>query len=236
MSGSLIAAGFGAFSILRSSFAEGRITLVQVTGADGLPVLSTDGKPIYQAFNTYIAMEEAHSDELHITDHPVAQGSVISDHAFMMPAQLTMIMAWSPSNPNLSGNITVFGVTLPSITGLFDAPGQGLAQLRDIYDQVRAVQRSRSRLTIFTGKRKYDSMLVRTVSEVTTSHTENSLELSVSFRQILIARIKTFATPVNLAPGAQAIPQSTQPVSPGGTKTVTSAPPATPFGGPVFVN
>jgi hypothetical protein len=37
-----------------------------------------------------VTIEEQHSDELNITEHPVETGSPISDHAYMTPPEVTI--------------------------------------------------------------------------------------------------------------------------------------------------
>ena len=56
-------------------------------------------------FVAQVTIEESHRDETHITEHPVEQGANIADHAFDMPASLTVRYAWSnsPSARNLLG-------------------------------------------------------------------------------------------------------------------------------------
>ena len=40
---------------------------------------------------------EHHHDEMEITDHPVATGSNITDHAFKRPSEVTLHLDWSNS-------------------------------------------------------------------------------------------------------------------------------------------
>src|ERR1700722_20299202 len=53
---------------------------------------TTDGAIIAQA-----TVEEMHSDETEITEHPVEQGSTISDHAFSRPSEVIVTCGWSNS-------------------------------------------------------------------------------------------------------------------------------------------
>ncbi|WP_248322038.1 phage baseplate protein [Caballeronia sp. Sq4a] len=47
----------------------------------------------------HATIEEVHQDELEVTEHPVEQGTVIADHAFVRPADLIITAGWSNS-PN----------------------------------------------------------------------------------------------------------------------------------------
>ena len=46
-----------------------------------------------------VTLEETHMDEVVPTDHPVERGAMISDHAIVMPAELSMVVGWSNSRP-----------------------------------------------------------------------------------------------------------------------------------------
>src|SRR4029077_19725214 len=45
-----------------------------------------------------VTIEESHSDRLTVTQHPVASGSQIADHAYKMPATITMRVGFSNSS------------------------------------------------------------------------------------------------------------------------------------------
>lgn len=46
-----------------------------------------------------VTVEESHSDRLTVTQHPVAKGTPISDHAFKNPATITMRIGFTNANP-----------------------------------------------------------------------------------------------------------------------------------------
>lgn len=204
-----IAAGLGAVGFL-GGISNGRFSLFPVSDQQGRSVTGADGSQIFRAFDAYVAMQEEHFDEMHITDHPVAMGTTISDHAFRMPARLTVVMAWSPSDPAVNGNaLQLFGVSLPTFTGFFQGPGAAASKLRSIYAQLLAAQQKITLMTVATGKRLYTNMLIQSVQENTNSETENVLVLTVVFREILRAKVTTITSPIS--PTAQAYPQVTSP-------------------------
>lgn len=55
-----------------------------------------------------ITIEEHHTDELQITDHPVESGAPITDHAFMHPREVRIRCAWSNS-PSVTTDYSTFG-------------------------------------------------------------------------------------------------------------------------------
>ncbi len=55
-----------------------------------------------RSMGTFVAdcvVEERHDDSWVITEHPVEQGSVISDHIYKLPATVTLSYLWSMASP-----------------------------------------------------------------------------------------------------------------------------------------
>jgi len=124
-------------------------------------------------FTADAVLEEAHNDDLTITDHPVETGSTISDHAFKMPAEVTLTYGWSAANLAAYGN--------PDY-------------LQQIYQQLLLLQSGRVMFDIYTGKRYYPNMMLRNVSTTTNSATENNLIIRASCREIILAQTQTVTT------------------------------------------
>lgn len=234
---------------------------VIVPGNGGPFGMSPSGRT-YRAIGNIIAnvtVEERHQDDLEITDHPIEQGAVISDHAFKRPVEVTIECAWSNS-PSTSatllggstGALTIplassvqnqlAGAVLPAIGGssgagnfaianlstLISNPlisfgaqvnsgtGVGTSTVQDVYQQLLALQNSAVPFTVYTGKRKYDSMLIKSMTVRTDKTTENALIAQLVCRQVIIVTTSIVAIP---APASdQASPQDTAGVVEAGTK------------------
>lgn len=191
-------------------------------GADITSVLgSTVGgiaSSLVSGLSGYVAILEEHRDELEITSHPVEQGATITDHAYKLPANLTMQIGWSSSNklqsilPNLLG-IATTPITPLDIASVFTGGGSDIF-IRHLYSQFLGLQAQRTLLTIYTGKRIYQNMLIQSISEHTTSQTEHALILTLSLKEIFIAKVRVIQVPTN--PNAQALPQVSTPSTPQG--------------------
>lgn len=166
-----------------------------------------------------VTIEEEHNDELEITDHPVEQGAAISDHAFKRPAELTMRLGWSNS-PTVAGlfqgAVAGIGGTVSGVQSLLS--GSEVSQVKAIYEQLLALQISRVPFDVYTGKRFYKNMLVRGLSMTTDKDTENSLMVTMRFRQVLI--VQTQLVTITAAAADQANPSLTAPTSNQGTKAL----------------
>jgi hypothetical protein len=158
-----------------------------------------------------VTIEEVHTDELEITDHPIEQGAVISDHAFKRPAEIVIKCGWSNS-PTVAGLIdgVVAGATatVTSVQSLIN--GTSGEQILDIYNKLLILQESRLPFDVFTGKRIYQNMLFRSLRVDNDKTTDNALMVTASLRQVILVktssvavqapRAKQPAAPATLAP------------------------------------
>lgn len=158
-----------------------------------------------------VTFEERGTDKQTITLHPVEQGAQISDHAYQEPAEVQI----------------KFGATNASTEA-----GGDEGYVTNIYNQLLALQKSRTTFSIQTGKRLYASMLISSMELTTDEKTEAALALMVMCREIII--VSTSVVAVSAPASDQANPESTQPVTNSGTKqaqpvtTVVPAQPAAP--------
>jgi hypothetical protein len=196
-------------SVLGNAVAVGQIAL-QLLGAkrkrgfdDGAGTLIVPDATI----------EEVHSDEMEITDHPVEQGTTISDHAFNRPSELIVTAAWSDS-PNNSGigtqlvgaaansNAAVRAVigaaqlanAVGSIVNVLSGNSAGSSSAA-AYAFLLDLQKNRTLFTIYTGKRVYKNMLIKSLATTTDVKTENSAIIRIGCRQLLMAQTQTVTVP-----------------------------------------
>ncbi|GHV35134.1 hypothetical protein FACS1894187_07190 [Synergistales bacterium] len=140
-----------------------------------------------------VTIEERHNDKLEITSHPVQTGADISDHAYKLPQEVTIIVG-------------------KGALGDANAP-------RDVYEKVRELQESREPFDITTGKREYKNMLIRDISETTSADTENSLVLTLDCVEVILVDTQKVSVPAS----AQKNAPVTQSKQQGGEKQATNA-------------
>lgn len=119
-----------------------------------------------------VVVEERHLDRLTITQHPVEQGAAITDHAFVNPARLLMRCLWSNAGTGVIGSL--FGI--------------GLNSIQDVYDNLLKLQADRNVFDVVTGKRSYNNMLLESLMVTTDRNSENILEVTAQFQQIIIVQ------------------------------------------------
>lgn len=167
------------------------------------------------AFTAQVTVSEQHQDDLQITDHPVEQGSTISDHAYMLPATVTITAMWSnsPSDSSILNGL-VRGVTGTVSGSQSLLTGNSASQVKDIYAKLLELQSSRIPFDVYTGKRFYKNMMVQRMSVATDKSTENVLSVSITCRQVIIVGTRTVSVPAPIEQQAQA-PATASPVNAG---------------------
>lgn len=97
-----------------------------------------------------------------------------------------------------------------------NAKGRGTSTVQDIYQQLLDLQTQAVPVDIYTGKRKYQSMLLKSITTETDVKTENSLVCLIVCRQIIIVQTTVIAVP---APASdQTSPEKTAAPTDAGTK------------------
>lgn len=137
----------------------------------------------YRAIGDLIAnatFEEMHTDILEITDQPIDQGAQVADHAFKRAAELTIKLGFSNSSPGDGTTVSETGEIIQSTLS-----GSSVLQIKDVYQLLLKMQEDREFLEVFTGKRKYENMLIRQIMVLTDVQTENMLGVTVDFKQVL---------------------------------------------------
>jgi hypothetical protein len=153
------------------------------TGSAGSTILVADA-----------TLEESHQDEMEITDHPVEYGTTISDHCFRRPSVVTLLYGFSLSTLN--------GLLSPLATGAL-VPGMPSNRLNSIYATLLALQQNRTLFSVYTGRRAYPYVLLKSIALVTDRDTENAMMVKAVCREILF--VTTQVTP-GLAVSSVSIP------------------------------
>ena len=185
-------------------------------------ITTADGQLLPDIF-AHAVIEEKHHDELEVTEHPVEQGAMITDHAFKRPAEVMLKLGWSNSplskggllNPLLAfgaannsavlAGATAYGL-VQGVQGIQSAIlGEGIEQIQAIYQQLLQLQESRAMFVIYTGKRVYTNMICKSLIAETDFKSANSLPITMSCKQIILVNTQL----VQLPKGTQGNPQLT---------------------------
>lgn len=197
---------------------------VQALSASGLMPAWIRAQRKIGAIIPDVTIEETHSDRLTVTQHPIADGSKISDHAYKMPATVTMRLGFSNSNV-VGAAVQGFmsGGGFGDITGGLAGAGQGLIssfteqRCIEIYKQLVKLQFDQTAwdagnialqpFQLVTGKRTYDNMVITELQVHTDHTTEYALMIEVHMEEV---RIVTTSSTTQPSQANQAAPSRTQ--------------------------
>lgn len=155
-----------------------------------------------------VVISEKHTDKLTITEHPVEVGAPVADHAYMLPAEVVMEVGFAGG-----GALLDFAADLTATNLLSLSP-------KEIYQQLRNLQKNFTLFNVVTGKRIYKDMLLKGIEVNTSVDTENVLSATLTLRQIVFSRTKSIvvADKAEMTEGV-----STSPVINAGTKNLKPA-------------
>lgn len=151
-------------------------------------------------FTAQVTIVENHMDRVRPTNHPVERGAVITDHAVIEPAELSLVVGWSNSGSQSA------------------AEGSGF--VRAMYARLLKLKDAREPFSVSTGKRAYENMIITSLGVDTDRETENALICTVSLQQIIIVQTQSVVVPSR---DVQAAPQQTAETTNAGTKQAVPA-------------
>jgi len=217
--------------------------LVQAGIQLGIEAILVKPKRGLGPFSAFVTLEEQHEDELMLTEQPVEIGARITDHSYKMPPKVTIKCGWSnsPASSNIVGSLlgavtgTIAGVgnilsALPERIqpNMSTFGGNSKNQVKDIYSKLLVLQESRVPFDVFTGKRSYTNMLLKSLRVDTDRESENTLMVTATLQQVLLVRVTSIvnAKSTSAPASAMTVPQSTQPTKDSGVKALKDAPSA----------
>lgn len=182
------------FTLLDSLFSVSPRRSIQWQASDqfGNPVLDATGQPVPTALYPQVVLRELGTDRLRITRHPVEVGTTITDHAFKEPASVEVRGAWARSSqPGLLSGLPAPFNTLSSVVPVATDP----SYLTNLYNSLLAIQANRALVTLVTGKRLYRNMMLESLSVDTDHETENVLNFTAVFEEMLFAITQVISVP-----------------------------------------
>lgn len=129
---------------------------------------------------------ENHSNSVTVTEHPVEEGSAITDHAQREPDDLTLngIISDQPILLNAAENLQ------PSVAG-----GDPKLRAQQAYDEFLRLQREFSLLQIATELRDYQNMMITGIAVTRDKSKRNILDIGLTLREFRKATVETVDAP-----------------------------------------
>lgn len=134
-----------------------------------------DNKGNAYFFDAILRVE--HNTSLRITTHPLQNGASISDHAYQLPARVTMEIGMSDA--------------MQSYISGFWGGTEDLPKSVNAYQTLKALQKLRVPLTVTTRLDVYSNMLIQNMTSPDDHRTLHGLRAFCTFEQILVATVNT---------------------------------------------
>lgn len=192
-------------------------------------------------------LEEFYEDAVEVTEHPVQRGAQITDHSFKRPMELVLTCGWSDSSssgflggigsallsgvsPTLSGIVGIAG----GISNLFN-PGAGTSgsfsggamvasdYVAGIYSQLLQMQEARQPVSVVSGLRSYDNMLIPALRVRRDEKTKYTLMVHCFLKEVILVDTQQSTVPPQ---ANQANPASTADTVNAGAQQLQSASPS----------
>lgn len=197
------------------------ITAVQGIGLALLQTIQIKPRRRIGPIEAQATIREHHFDELVITEHPIETGAAITDHAFKLPARVTIQIGFSNSpSPKNTGLAALAGNIITGLADTIKGFGASGNYVNEMYNQLLALQESRIPCDILTAKRKYKNMLLQSVSTDTTRKTAQAAIITIDARQVILVDVTTLTIPQS----QQKYPERSAPTQDFGMKQPGPAP------------
>ena len=134
-------------------------------------------------------VRELHTKESEITDHPIEDGSVITDHVRTRPDAIEI-------NGVVSDTPIVFRASLAAFSPLTDDNSPAQNRVEIAYAELNRIQDEGEQVDVFTTLREYTGMVIHSSSVPRDARLGNSLDVTLRLRQITVAETERVDAPV----------------------------------------
>lgn len=150
----------------------------------GVPTLAQIGVLTLDA-----SLEETHTSASEVTEHPVEEGTNISDHIRRLPETLV-----------INGVVTNHPLfLLPSFTAPSPIQGDNLSlsdRVKAAYDKLKEIHDAGTLVKVVTSLRDYSNMAITGFSVLRNAPNGDVLNATISMREILTAKAEAPETPL----------------------------------------
>lgn len=165
-------------------------------------------------------LNETHTRTIDITEHPVEEGSNISDHARVKQKMLTLGGLVSNTPINRTQQLRVVesrGYKFASATEQ-DNPAGTAGYAETAADKLEEIADTKKLIIVFTRQKVYDNMLIESLVMPRDRTSGDALHFTVTFKQIKIVRNRSTKKTVAKEPKAQAKVKAGKQTTPAATE------------------
>jgi len=137
------------------------------------------------------SVSESHNSPSEVTDHPVEEGSTVSDHIRKLPKEFEL-------NGLVTNTPIVFLATTLAESPLTVDSNPTDSRVESAYSELERIQEAGETVDVVTSLREYTDMAITNVSVTREKATGQILDSTISLREILFAKALTLELPVPL--------------------------------------
>lgn len=144
------------------------------------------------------SVQETHGKSAKVTEHPVEDGSTISDHIISQPDTISI-------NGIVSNHPLVYLASFNAPSPLQNdlAPASERAELA--FAELERVMTAGELVDVVTTFKEYESMAIESIEVTRDAARGNSMDATIRLRQVITATIETVAVPQPETAGNQAV-------------------------------
>lgn len=133
-----------------------------------------------RGFDNYtpLVIDEVIEEAIEVTAHPIESGSEINDHTIKKPTKIVC-------------------------NYIFEESVLDFKSLRDIYQEIEDLQKENKLLSVRTGKKTYDNMLITNIKLTNDFNNEYVLNLTLEFTQVNLTYLQDVTVESQSVQGTQ---------------------------------
>jgi len=171
-------------------------------------LVTGQSKAVLGTFRLDVSLQETHSMDAEVTDNPVEDGTLVSDHIILKPQAL-----------NIEGLVTETPIRF--LSGIRDAlSDSGVPRVQTADQKMQELYKTREPFDVMTGLREYKNMVLTSYVVNRAPARGMSLRFTATMREIKFANIVVVEIPPNILSLAKQNNTSTVAKGTGTTKTV----------------
>lgn len=163
-------------------------------------IVYANGTSLTKVIQADITVEETHTSTMEVTQHPIQQGSAISDHVYRLNPQITVIMGWSTSPvaknslvsealgyaSTRSSLVNTAANFLGAVQGVANLLGSQTSRAKMAFQQLTDLQLNSALFDLSTGKKLYKNVVCTSVTFTDNYKTANAIFITATFNQLYI--------------------------------------------------
>ena len=166
---------------------------------EGMGLFSLDkGGKVLKHLPFNLLIDEDHTLNFRVSDHPLQNGSTISDHVHKEPAEVTINCLFT--NHPIKKMSEVSEVTFKDDYATSEVKSTLTNKALENFDKVVALAKKREPVRLVTALQVYPKMIITSIKAPRDSKTGSAVKFTMTLREINIVQLKSVSLDYNFQP------------------------------------